>query len=32
MDRNVTFNEENGKYYFELYDDVTVEVTYLKNA
>ena len=24
--------EENGTYSFELYDDVTVEVTYLKNA
>jgi hypothetical protein len=32
VDRNVTFNEENGKYYFELYDDVTVEVTFEKDA
>lgn len=32
MDRNVTFNEENGKYYFELYDDVMVEVTFEKDV
>ena len=32
MDRNVTFSEENGQYYFELYDDVTVEVTFEKDV
>lgn len=28
MDRNVSFNETNNKYFFELYDDVTVEVLF----
>lgn len=31
LDRSVTFNEDNGKYYFELYDDVTVEVLFRKD-
>lgn len=31
MDRNVDFSEVDGKYYFELYDDVTVEVLFRKD-
>ena len=32
LDRSITFNEDNGKYYFELYDDVTVEVLFRKDT
>ena len=32
LDRSVTFNEDNGKYHFELYDDVTVEVLFRKDT
>ncbi len=30
-DKIVPFTEDNGKYYFELYDDVTVEVLFRKD-
>ena len=32
LDRNVSFEEDNGSYYFELYDDVRVEVLFRKDT
>ena len=31
LDRSVSFSEDNGKYYFELYDDVSVSVNFRKD-
>ena len=31
LNRDVSFEEDNGKYYFELYDDVSVSVSFKKD-
>ena len=31
LDRNIKFQEDNGKYYFDLYDDTTVQVLFRKD-